>query len=96
MHMERLKRTGSTGGAARLVQQNKGKKCQKCDREATTRGLCDSHYVMMRYYEKQKASGWVSKRPRGRKCSVCGQPHFGRGYCKKHYRQSLTLSGVRP
>ena len=82
MHRQRLKRTGS-------VERAKPRRCSKpdCDRNAVSKGLCQSHY--------DKARG--SFRNGGRTCVAegCSRIVKARGRCSMHYSK-LQRAGLLP
>src|SRR5439155_21518430 len=52
-------------------------KCSKCERPHFAKGLCDSHYHVMRY----------SLPTHGKSCKLCDKIHYAQGFCYNHYMQ---------
>lgn len=55
-----------------------------CDRRATHRGLCHTHWQQVHIYQFPEPRP-IRRKPAG--CSVpgCDKPHAAKGYCSTHY-----------
>lgn len=70
----------SHGTLEPIYQSNKGATCDECDKPATTKGKCNTHYQRA----WRVARGWQPAERRTQ-CLECAKPIFAQQLCRHHY-----------
>ncbi len=69
------------------IKKNSQVKCDKCNNNHYSRGLCKSHYEQWRYKSKINI--------KNKSCRICGGRHHSKGLCRKCYPKEIRLKLMR-